>query len=468
MVVFFQREKTKDRRCKRMIRWIKTIGKQFWNVLDWLLKKRNVSPDSRNALRAVVKEVAKEFCHGSPSCGNHSDVVSACSCTKILGKVTEVSGKKRFLVDVSRLVVINEQSGIQRVVIRVLDAMMEDPRYVYVPIGLSDGIMHYVEYHQDDCTFHVREPLKVRKEDTLLMLDASWACFSSFWSMFENVHARGGKVYVVVYDLIPILQPQYVANRMPQLFEYWLKSAVNEADGLICISKTVATQLRDYIRDNPTPQYAHPLKLGHFVLGADFIEINRPAFTPELTDIFARTKNKKKILSVSTLEPRKNYDFMLSVMDKLWEQGFDVVYFIVGKHGWNVDALVQRISHHPELNKRLFWFPSASDEVLSCLYQESDILLNLSHGEGYGLSLVEGAHYQCSIIASDIPVFREVITDTTTLFCNINSLDETVNAIAEKLRKNQFVPSCAQYHSWSDALDQIINVTVNNHWDYEV
>ena len=447
---------------------LKKIAKQFWDAFDWCLKKRHVSLHSRMTLRAVLKEVAKEAFRGNSLVARPDSNEHECSCKKILGRITAVPRKKRFLVDVSQLVVINGKSGIQRVVIRVLDAMLEDDRYVYVPIGLWNGTMHYVEYHQDDCTFHVSEPMKIEREDTLLMLDSSWEYYRFFWGMFEEVHANGGKVYVTVYDLIPLLQSQYVANRMPQLFEYWLKSAVNEADGLICISKTVAAQLRDYILHHPTPQYAHPLKLGHFVLGADFLENGSQGVPPEVADVFARIGARKKFISVSTLEPRKNYDFMLSVMEKLWERGFDVVYFIVGKHGWNVDALVQRITLHPELNKRLFWFPGVSDEVLEGIYRESDILLNLSHGEGYGLSLVEGAHYHCSVIASDIPVFREVITDDTTLFCNISSLDETVDAIAERLRENRFVPSSAKYYRWSDSLDQIIDVTINNHWDYEV
>ena len=461
-----------------MKRLLKAFVKKIWDLLDWVLKKRNVSLNSRITLRQVVKEVAKEFYHGGalpPAISPASNLANvpipeaaACNCKKILGRQISVPGKKRFLVDVSQLVVVNAKSGIQRVVIRVLDAMLEDDRYVYVPIGLWNGTMHYVEYHQDDCTFHVGELMEIQREDTLLMLDSSWEYYRFFWGMFEEVHAKGGKVYVTVYDLIPLLQSQYVANRMPQLFEYWLKSAVNEADGLICISHTVATQLRDYIRQNPTPQYAHPLKLGHFVLGADFIETGCQGVPPEVADIFARIGNRKKFISVSTLEPRKNYDFMLSVMEKLWERGFDVVYFIVGKHGWNVDDLIDRITHHPELNKRLFWFQRLEDGALLQLYQASDILLNLSHGEGYGLSLVEGAHYQCSIIASDIPVFREVITDDTTLFCNIDSLDETVNAIAAKLEKNEFVPSKAKYNFWNDALNDILDSIYKKKWDFEV
>ena len=46
--------------------------------------------------------------------------------------------------------------------------------------------------------------------------------------------------------------------------------------------------------------------------------------------------------------------------------------------------------------------------------------------------------------------------------------EETVDAIAARLREDKFVPSAAKYYMWSDALDQIVDVTANDHWDYEV
>ena len=391
-----------------------------------------------------------------------------CKCRHILGKQPVCPGKPRLLVDVSQLLIVNARSGIQRVVIRVLDAMLEDPEHLYVPVGLCRDTMHYVEYHQDEGAFYLGEPLKVMKNDTLLMLDSSWEFYDFFAKTFDQVHAAGGQVHVAVYDLIPLLQSEFVAEGMIPVFRNWLTAAVKIADGMVCISKTVAGQLRDYIGQTKLVHAAEPLRIGHFVLGADFAEETGEAVDPEVAGILERFRGRKKFISVSTIEPRKNYGFMLDVMEKLWARGYDVAYFIVGKHGWNVDDLVARIDGHPELGKRLFWFKSLGDNGLRQLYKASDILLNLSHGEGYGLSLVEGAHYGCAVAASDIPVFREVITDDTTLFCDIGSLEGTVDAIADRLDRDAFAPSAAKYYMWSDALSDINRCIRGGEWDFEV
>ena len=46
--------------------------------------------------------------------------------------------------------------------------------------------------------------------------------------------------------------------------------------------------------------------------------------------------------------------------------------------------------------------------MLEQVYCNARVLLATSEGEGFGLPLVEAAHYGLPIIARDIPVFREV------------------------------------------------------------
>ena len=48
--------------------------------------------------------------------------------------------------------------------------------------------------------------------------------------------------------------------------------------------------------------------------------------------------------------------------------GSDACLVIVGKQGWMMDDLAARLRAHPERETRLFWFESASDELLGMLY----------------------------------------------------------------------------------------------------
>jgi glycosyltransferase involved in cell wall biosynthesis len=48
------------------------------------------------------------------------------------------------------------------------------------------------------------------------------------------------------------------------------------------------------------------------------------------------------------------------------------------------------------------------DEQLEAIYGRSHCLIAASEGEGFGLPLIEAVHHKLTIIARDIPVFREV------------------------------------------------------------
>ena len=66
------------------------------------------------------------------------------------------------------------------------------------------------------------------------------------------------------------------------------------------------------------------------------------------------------------------------------------------------------LHEHVEQGKRLFWFEDASDAELDFLYSRAKGLVLASFAEGFGLPIVEGFAAGVPVLASDIPVFREV------------------------------------------------------------
>jgi len=99
---------------------------------------------------------------------------------------------------------------------------------------------------------------------------------------------------------------------------------------------------------------------------------------------------------------------VLEAFEQLWQTDQDVSLIIIGKQGWMVDVLIEKLHTSPELNKRLFWLEGISDEYLEKVYTSSTCLIAASYGEGFGLPLIEAAQHKLPIIARDIPVFREV------------------------------------------------------------
>src|SRR5690606_41798773 len=121
-------------------------------------------------------------------------------------------------------------------------------------------------------------------------------------------------------------------------------------------------------------------------------------------------------LMVITIEPHKNHVYLLDAFDLLWAENTDAALCFVGKIGWKNEHLIERIRRHPQLGKRLFMWNDLNDRELEYCYLNPRSLLFPSHVEGFGLPLVEAMQRKLPVMASDIPVFREIGGDAMAYF----------------------------------------------------
>lgn len=247
--------------------------------------------------------------------------------------------------------------------------------------------------------------LEFKETDILLLLDSSW--YIKFWPEIERFKESKGKVYNVVYDLIPITHPQFCDDFLVDVFKKYFDKAVKYVDKFVCISETVAHDLKNFL----SPRVSNPSlmpEIGFFHLGSNFRikEVDETKVDPLVVSAFNKTD--KMCLIVCTVEPRKNHEYLLDAFDKLWESGFDGSLCIVGRIGWKVDDLLNRILSHPMMGKKMFMFNDASDMDVAYAYRNSKLLLFPSIVEGFGLPIIEGLQWGLPVFASDTPIHREV------------------------------------------------------------
>jgi glycosyltransferase involved in cell wall biosynthesis len=324
--------------------------------------------------------------------------------------------QKQLLVDVSALVQQDLRTGIQRVVRSILIELLTNP-----PAGFHVEPV-YATAHEPgyryarqftlrflDCPDHILfdEPVEMGHQDIFLGLDLNGPVVVDQTEFYMNARHRGAQVYFVVYDLMPVLRPDFFPEGAAQGHIDWL-NAIAKTDGAICISRAVADEMAAWL-DTFNPQRMRPYKLGWFHLGAD-LESSSPTFglPVNANEVLKKISNSSSFLMVGTIEPRKGHAQTLAAFEHLWAQGVDANLVIVGKQGWLVDQLVDKLRQHPELNRRLFWLEGISDEYMEKVYAASTCLIAASEGEGFGLPLIEAARHKLPIIARDISVFREV------------------------------------------------------------
>ncbi len=135
-----------------------------------------------------------------------------------------------------------------------------------------------------------------------------------------------------------------------------------------------------------------------------------------------------KLVSLGTVEPRKNYAHAVAVRDALTASGHpDTELHIIGRAGWGQAS--EAINKHPNVIVHGY----LSGEDVKQVLEDSDIYLCTSFDEGLGLPLLEAQYAGLAVFAPDAPVFREVLGDSGH-FIDLSKTERGAEQIASLIR----------------------------------
>lgn len=123
---------------------------------------------------------------------------------------------------------------------------------------------------------------------------------------------------------------------------------------------------------------------------------------------------KPYLLSVATLEPRKNIDHLIRCFGRLVESGelpSDVQLVLVGTKGWKFDKIMEEVAHNEAVRSRLVFTGFVADEHLAALYSGALAFVYPSLYEGFGLPPLEAMQCGLPVITSNVSSLPEVVGD---------------------------------------------------------
>ncbi|MFM0608136.1 glycosyltransferase family 1 protein [Paraburkholderia sediminicola] len=379
-----------------------------------------------------------------------------------------ITGKpqRQLLVDVSIIAAHDAGTGIQRVVRSLLTQLIASPPSGFEVRPVRATRKRAYEYADSYlCSLTGSKPsdsdaaIRVAAGDIFLGLDLSGRALPCRQFDLLKWRAQGVRLCFVVYDLLPLTNAQWFTPVARKSFRRWLYTLSIHADAVFCISRTVAEQTQAW-RDNKLGVAASNLEVRWFRLGADLRPRTGPlpAGPPAHSSAYRQVLRERAVMMVGTLEPRKGHALVLDAFEILWANGSDATLVIAGKIGWHVESLVNRLRAHQQWGKRLIWLNDATDDDLSDMYSSFAGLIFASEAEGFGLPLIEAAHFGLPILARDIPVFREVAAEHATYF-NAGSgaeLAPQINEWLELLAIHEAPSSEAMPHlSWAESATQL-------------
>jgi len=333
--------------------------------------------------------------------------------------------ERQMFIDISELCQNDAATGVQRVTKSYLLELLKNPpdgfRIEPVYATLEEGYKYARRYTIDFLGLQVdrivdEELIRWKRGDIFFALDLQHYIQLRHAEFIQQIKQEGVTVKFLVYDLLPVdFGSLFHCSELKKLHEQLL-TLISKTDGALCISKATAQFFGKWLREKSIAT-AQNFKLDWVHLGAD-IAASHPSLgiPPEANRVFQEINKRPTFLCVSTLEPRKRQQQIIDAVELLWEEGLDINLILVGKVGWKVESLVQRIRKHPENGNRLFWLEGVSDEYLGQIYRHCSCLVAASLNEGFGLSLIEAAQHNLAVIARDIPVFREIAQDAAFYF----------------------------------------------------
>jgi glycosyltransferase involved in cell wall biosynthesis len=209
---------------------------------------------------------------------------------------------------------------------------------------------------------------------------------------------KKAKTVFTLHDLIFKQFPQHHLPRNRIFLSLAMPLFLRRADAIICVSEHTK---RDAIRFYNIPEERMRV----------IYEAAHPRFQP-----FTRSSNhpiiqkynlpKKFVLTVGTIEPRKNLTTLFEVLSQLEDRALPLV--VIGKQGWLFDETYRKL-RDLGLTERVKFLGYVPDEDLPTLYSAATVFAFPSVYEGFGLPPLEAMACGAPVISSNASSLPEVV-----------------------------------------------------------
>ncbi len=221
-------------------------------------------------------------------------------------------------------------------------------------------------------------------------------------------YTKGPQSFLTVYDMIPIIHPEYFWEDFDREFKAILNSVQVERDWILTISESSKKDICEYFgMDRNRVFVAYPAAA-------------KGLYYPETSSHRIEKVLKKYgipeqgyFLTLATLEFRKNLRTTIEAFKNLLhEPGHADRYLVlVGTKGWKIDQLLDEISGDSLLKDRIIITGYVDDGDLSGIYSGALAFVYPSLYEGFGLPPLEAMRCGLPVITSNSSSLPEVVGD---------------------------------------------------------
>ncbi|MGA2228113.1 MAG: glycosyltransferase family 1 protein [Syntrophobacteraceae bacterium] len=251
------------------------------------------------------------------------------------------------------------------------------------------------------------------------------------------------QLVVRYHDAIPIFLPHTISESRTHQHAHMANLIANQKSGIFaCTSSATRSDLlkifpalesrsvvipdtvsNEYYEEEGTLEYISNIVRNHICVETE------PKFltSREKENFYNRnlmSKPLRYIMMVSTLEPRKNHSKLIAAWDYLKNHGMsDLKLILVGTPGWDFNRILDSMAPWQQRGE-IYHLQHVPSGQLRVLYNAAQAVVCPSVAEGFDLSGIEAMLCGGAVVASDIPVHREVYRNACVYFNPYSALDQ--------------------------------------------
>lgn len=209
------------------------------------------------------------------------------------------------------------------------------------------------------------------------------------------IKKTGVRPVYFIHDLIPITHPQFCRAGELDKHRRRMTTVLDTAHGVIGNSQATLGSLAAFAEGEGRPM---PSAIAGW-LGTHVSP--PPSITPTSQPIF---------VALGTIEARKNHMMLLEIWSRLASSARRPIprLLLIGQRGWECPDVFDRLEKDERLHGIVVELNDCSDAEIADHIAGARALLFPSQAEGFGLPLTEALALGTPVVASDLPVFREI------------------------------------------------------------
>ena len=376
-----------------------------------------------------------------------------------------------YYTDISQFLKTRLTTGIQRVIKEFLQRAITDTyklNVIYYDTTLkcyqlldNTELNHFlkdIKNYQFKNKQNINLYQQTQKTKIFIEIDTVWNSELKRDTLYKKLKNHNYKIVNFIYDLIPLIHPNYLYTQTQQNFPTFLDAVFTHSDQVFFNSTSSKT---DFLNLKKERKIKRDMKTDILPLGADFTstkpnQIIKQNQNTKPTQSHQTLLTKPYLLFVGTLEPRKQQPQVLKAFETLQKTYPNLNLIFIGRVGWNVEPFIKTLQTHPLINKNLHHLQNIDDHTLTMFYKNAFIVTYISDYEGYGLPIVESLSYANITITSKNSSMYEVGQDFADYILK-NTQDELISMVSSYIQnpktyksKKEYIKNHYKTPSWDD------------------